>query len=82
MSDKYFIEYENYGYVDIVIKELMDEKGITKYEMAKRTGIRHQTVKNYYDNVALTKVDLDVISKMCYILDCDISDILKYRKPV
>lgn len=74
------IEYKNYGKVNIVINKIMDKKGITIYRMSKITGLKHQTIKGYYNNEPLTRVDLDVLARMCFVLDCKISDVLEYNK--
>ena len=49
--------------------------------MSKLTELKHSTIKSYYTNAPLTRIDLDVVAKMCYVLDCKISDILEYTSP-
>ena len=74
------IEFKDYGKINIIISKMMDRKGITVYKMSKLTGLKHQTIKGYYNNDPLTRVDLDVLARMCYVLDCKISDVLEYKK--
>ena len=74
-------EYKDFGKISIILKEKMDAQNITVYQMSKLTNLRHQTVKAYYNNAPLTKVDMEVLAKMCYVLDCEIEDILQYIKP-
>lgn len=74
-------EYRDFGKVSIILKEKMDIEDISVYQMSKLADLRHQTVKSYYNNDPLTKVDLEVLAKMCYVLDCNVEDILKYIKP-
>ena len=74
------VELKNYGKVEIKLKTIMDRKNISIYQLSKLTSLKHSTVKNYYNNCPITRVDLDVISKMCYVLDCKILDVLKYEK--
>ena len=71
-------ELKDYGKVDITLKDIMDKKNISVYKMSKLTELKHSTVKSYYNNAPLTRVDLDVVAKMCYVLDCKVSDILEY----
>lgn len=71
-------ELKDYGKVDITLKDIMDKKNISVYKMSKLTELKHSTVKSYYNNAPLTRVDLDVVAKMCYVLDCNVSDILEY----
>ena len=75
------IELKNYGKVEIKLRSIMDKKNISIYQMSKLTSLKHSTVKSYYNNCPLTRVDLDVISKFCYVLNCKIEDILEYVYP-
>ena len=76
------VELKDYGKVEIKLKSIMDEKKISIYRLSKLTNLKHSTVKNYYNNCPITRVDLDVISKLCYVLKCSIEDILEYKHPI
>ena len=76
------VELKNYGKVEIKLKTIMDKKDITIYQLSKLTSLKHSTVKSYYNNCPITRVDLDVISKLCYVLECKIEDILEYKYPI
>lgn len=71
-------ELRDYGKVAINLKSIMDTHQVNVYQMSKLTGLKHSTIKAYYTNAPLTRVDLDVLAKFCYVLNCNISDILKY----
>ena len=71
-------ELRDYGKVQINLKYLMDKYKISIYQMSKLTGLKYNTIKSYYINAPLTKVDLDVVAKMCYVLNCNVKDILEY----
>ena len=75
------LELKDYGKVEIKLSSIMDKKNISIYQMSKLTSLKHSTVKSYYNNCPLTRVDLDVISKFCYVLNCKIEDILEYVYP-
>ena len=75
------LELKDYGKVEIKLSSIMDKNNISIYQMSKLTFLKHSTVKNYYNNCPLTRVDLDVISKFCYVLNCKIEDILEYKYP-
>lgn len=77
---KVIVEYETeYGYVYCNLKELMDEKRITISMMSKLAKIKYDVVKRYYYN-EMYQTDLQILAKFCYVLECKISDILKYSK--
>ena len=65
--------------VKLTLNTLIDSMGITRYELAKRTGIRFHIIDNYYKN-KVVRYDSDVLSKICSALECDIADIIKYEK--
>ncbi len=65
--------------VKLTIKEYIDKREITRYFLAKETGIKYQIVDNYYKN-KVVRYDSYVLSKICDALNCDISDIISYIK--
>ncbi len=61
--------------LDKTIKRL----NITRYEVAKRTGIKYQIIDNYYKN-KVVRYDSYILDKICNALDCNIEDIIEYKK--
>ncbi len=75
------ITYVNYGTVTCSIKKIMQERNLTKTQLAKRTGLHHIVLERYITgNIA--RYDGDVLAKLCYVLNCDLTDIISYNKPV
>lgn len=72
--------YKDFGHVGTKIHELMDEKGISVYRMEELANIQHRIVKKYYDN-KVVRSDFEVLAKFCFVLKCDISDVLYYKPP-
>lgn len=62
--------------VRIVLKQKLDEMNMTRYELAKRTNIKYQTIDNYYKN-RVVRYDSDLLLKICTALECDVGDIIK-----
>lgn len=50
---------------------------ISRYELAKRTGIRYQIIDNYFKN-RVVRYDSYVLERICTALKCGIDDILEY----
>ena len=71
---------KDYGRVVITVKEIMEKKDITRNKLSNLAGIGYNTVNRYYKN-ELENVDLDILAKLCFVLECDIKDVLKYEKP-
>lgn len=63
--------------IRLTIDQYLDQHGITRYELAKRTGIRFQIIDNYYKN-KVVRYDSDLLDRICRALDCDISDLIEY----
>lgn len=65
--------------VKLILDKALKEKNVTRYELAKHTGIKYQTIDNYYKNI-VTRYDSYLLDKICKYLDCDISDLIVYEK--
>lgn len=65
--------------IKLTVKEFIDNAKITRYELAKRTGIRFHIIDNYYKN-KVVRYDSYILDRICSALDCEISDIIEYSK--
>ena len=65
--------------IKLTVDKYLDSHGITRYELAKRTGIFFHVIDNYYKN-KIVRYDSYILNKICEALDCDISDIVEYTK--
>lgn len=72
-------ELKNYGKIEINLKTIMDKKGISKNRLAKMVGTDNNVINRYY-NGELSKLDVDILARICYVLECNVSDLIKYRK--
>jgi putative transcriptional regulator len=67
----------SYGRITVHLKELMDEKKITRYRLAKLADTRFEVVDKWCSGT-VERIDADVLARFCYILNCEITDIIKY----
>lgn len=58
------------------LDKTLNNLNISRYELAKQTGIRYQIIDNYYKN-KVVRYDSFVLERICYFLKCDITDILE-----
>ena len=65
--------------VKLVLDKYLDKRGISRYEVSKRTGIKFQTIDGYYKN-RIVRYDAYILNCICKALDCDISDLIEYTK--
>lgn len=65
--------------VKVILDRTLETKKITRYELAKRTGIQYQIIDNYYKN-KVKRYDGLVLDRICTALQCGIEDILEYQE--
>lgn len=63
--------------VRLTIDKYLDERGITRYELAKRTRVKFQTIDRYYKNLVV-RYDSFILDRICAALECDLCDIIEY----
>ena len=71
------VNLSSYGNVSIHLKQLIEERGITRYRLAKLADTRFEVVEKWCSGT-VERIDSDVLARFCYILNCEISDIIKY----
>lgn len=72
------VNISSYGKISIHLKELIEEKGITRYRLAKLADTRFEVVEKWCSGT-VERIDSDVLARFCYILDCEITDIITYN---
>lgn len=65
--------------VKLILDKYLDGRGITRYELAKRTEVKFQTIDRYYKN-QVVRYDSYILDRICASLDCSLGDIIEYRK--
>ena len=65
--------------VKVILDKKLEKCGVTRYELAKRTGIQYQIIDNYYKN-RVKRYDSFVLDRICEALECKIEDILEYEQ--
>lgn len=73
----YKIKYQD-GYYLFKLNSLLDEKQVTKNSVITNKEIDFNSMQRLVKG-NLTRLDLDIIAKLCNELDCGIEDIVEYR---
>ena len=76
-NDTSIFSKKDYGHVRIKLKELMEENGITRYALAKKIDSRFIVIDKWFSG-EIERIDLDVLARICYVLNCSVSDVLEY----
>lgn len=71
---------ERYGKIIIHLAELIEETGISKNKLSQRAEMQ-RTQLNHYCNNTVTRLDVDVLARLCTVLDCEIGDLLEFVPP-
>ena len=76
-NSKSVVTIKDYGKISIHLKEIMDSKHITRNYLARVSNTRFEVINKWYNN-DVEKMDLDILARICYVLECSPSDIIRY----
>ena len=71
---------EEYGSVRIKLNELIAQAGISKNKLSHKAEMQRSQINNYCNN-RITRLDIDVLARICTVLNCSISDLLEFVPP-
>ena len=66
-----------YGTIRINLDKLIKEAGISKNKLSHRAEMQRSQI-NHYCNNEITRLDIDVLARLCTVLDCEIGDLLEF----
>lgn len=69
-----------YGTIRIKLDELIKEKDISKNKLSHRAEMQRSQLNNYCNNT-ISRLDIDVLARICTVLECEISDLLEFVPP-
>ena len=66
-----------YGKINIKLEELIKKSGISKNKLSHKAEMQRTQINNYCKN-KITRLDTDVLARICSVLDCKIEDLLEF----
>ena len=69
-----------FGSVRLKLDEVMQKQNISISKLAFRSEMQRTQLKAYRDN-KVQRVDLSVLSRLCFALNCDLHDLIEYIPP-
>ncbi len=69
-----------FGHVQLKLNRIMDANNISVSKLAYRSEMQRTQLKAYRDN-KVARVDLAVLARLCYALDCKLEDLMEYMPP-
>ena len=70
----------DYGKVRLNLQEIMKEQNISINKLAFRSEMQRTQLKQYIKN-NVQRVDISVLARLCYALECSLSDLMEYIPP-
>ena len=68
---------KEFGTIRIKLDEVIKARGISKNKLSHRAEMQRTQINNYCKN-QITRLDTDVLARLCTVLDCRIEDILEF----
>ena len=68
---------ERFGEIRLHVAEVIQARGISKNKLSQRAEMQRTQLNNYCNN-KVTRLDIDVLARLCTVLECDIGDILEF----
>ena len=67
-----------YGRMEIRLKELLEEKGLSRNKLSHKMEMNWKQIDKYCKN-EVTRLDVYVLCKLCTILECRVEDLLVFH---
>lgn len=74
------MENNNYGTIHIKLEDLIQKANISKNKLSHRAEMQRSQI-NHYCNNDITRLDIDVLARICTVLDCKIEDLWEFIPP-
>ena len=69
-----------FGTIKIKLEEMLKARGMSKNKLSHKAEMQRTQINNFCKN-EITRLDTDVLARICYALDCKLDDILEYIPP-
>ncbi len=70
----------HFGSIRINLQPLMESRGLSKNKLSQRAEMQRTQLNNYCNN-RVTRLDTDVLARLCTVLECEIGDLLEFVPP-
>lgn len=71
---------EGYGDFKIHLAEMLEKRNVSLNQLSFRTEMQRTQLRNYRDN-KIQRLDIDILKRLCYVLECDLHDLIEYIPP-
>ena len=78
-KDDSVVLIKDYGKINLKLKNLLESQNITRNHLARAVHTRFEVIDKWYEN-NVEKIDTDILARICYVLKCQVSDIIEYSE--
>ena len=71
---------EDFGTIRIKLEEVIQQSSLSKNKVAQLSHTQRGQL-NHYCKGDIQRIDLAILSRLCYALDCRVEDVLEYIPP-
>lgn len=72
------IDLKRYGVIKIKLNDLLAQSGLSKNKLGQRAEMQRTQINKYCNNT-VTRLDIDVLARLCTVLNCSIGDLLELQ---
>ena len=73
-------DQEKRGKIKIRLEDILKERDISLNQLSFRAEMQRTQLRNYRDN-KVQRLDIDILLRLCYVLECDLTDLIEYIPP-
>ena len=66
-----------YGTIKIKLDELIKQSGMSKNKLSHKAEMQRSQINNYCNN-KIARLDIDVLARICTVMNCRIEDLLEF----
>lgn len=68
---------KRYGTIRVTLNKVVEKSGLSRTKVIHRAEMQPTQFNKYYFNT-VTRLDTDVLARLCTVLNCQISDLLEF----
>lgn len=74
------VNSDSYGKIQLRLDEIIKKRNISLNQLSFRAEMQRTQLRNYRDN-KVQRLDIDILKRLCYVLECDLTDLIEYIPP-
>lgn len=67
------------GSIQFKLHRILKERKLSKNKLSVMSGVRFDTIHRFCKG-DLSRIDLEILCRLCSALECEIEDIIEYQK--